>query len=136
MEQKKVMIVDDERDIADLLAGMLEIRFNVTRAYSGINALEQLQKEKQKPDLILLDVFMQDIDGWNVLERIKEDEQLKHIPVVMLTAANPEMKKGIEGYIVKPVTRKELLESVEKIFNSGNRKPSDTSQIADTPASL
>ena len=49
MGQKKVMIVDDERDIVDLLAGMLEIRFNVTRAYSGINALEQLQREKQGP---------------------------------------------------------------------------------------
>jgi len=70
---------------------------------------------------------MQDMDGWDVLERIKEDDQLKHIPVVMITAANPEMKKGIEGYIVKPVTRKELLESVEKIFNSGNCRPSDTS---------
>ncbi len=113
---KTVMIVDDEPDTLDVLASMIEHRYCVMQAQSGREALEQLKKKK--PDLILIDFYMPEINGRELLKNIREDMQLKNIPVLMLSAAQLEPEKGVDGYITKPVTSKELLEPIEKIFKA------------------
>ncbi len=116
---KKVMIVDDEWEVVDLFQEMLADQYKVITAYSGSECLEKLKLEK--PDLILLDILMPEMNGWEVLEKIKQDPELKDIPVIMLTAVKPDftiLEKGIENYIVKPVARNELKNTVNEFFKA------------------
>lgn len=116
---KKVMIVDDELDVTDLFEGMLSNHFKVIKAFSGEEALVKIEVEK--PDLILLDILMPEMDGWKVLNAIRQKDELKEIPVVILTAVKPDfsiLQKGIDSYLVKPVTRTELISIVGEIFKS------------------
>ncbi|MEM2933557.1 MAG: response regulator [Methanocellales archaeon] len=116
---KKVMIVDDERDVVNLFEEMLSDNYQVIKAYSGEECLEKLKLEK--PDLILLDILMPEMNGWQVLEKIKQYPELKDIPVIMLTAVKPDfsiLQKGIENYIVKPVARGELINTVNEFFKA------------------
>jgi len=120
------MVVDDEPDVADLLSLMLESQgYEVISAYGGNECLEKLEHEI--PDLILLDLIMPDIDGWEVLNRIRQDDRLKSIPVVILTAkqltADVAQKKAphITEYLVKPVTKEGLISVIEDITSSSKK---------------
>ncbi len=118
---KKILVVDDEPEIVDIVKKMLEDRYEVIGAYDGEECLEKARKEK--PDLILLDILMPKMDGWETLKRLKEDDATKDIPVSMLTALplTPDDTKDkpidkIENYIVKPFTKEILLKKIEDIF--------------------
>lgn len=119
------MVVDDEYEVADIVKKMLESEgFEVTTAHDGQEALEKL--EEQQPDLILLDIMMPGMDGWETLRAIKGDERFSHIPVSMLTALplTPEDTKSkpidhIENYIVKPFTKQVLLHKINDILERG-----------------
>ncbi|MEM2924342.1 MAG: response regulator [Methanocellales archaeon] len=116
---KKVMIVDDEKDVVNLFEEMLSDNYQVIKAYSGKECLEKLKLHK--PDLILLDILMPEMDGWQVLDKIKQDGEFKDIPVIMLTAVKPDfsiLQKGIENYIVKPVSRSDLLNTINNFFQA------------------
>ena len=122
----KVMVVDDEPDIVDLLKLMLGSQgYDVITACGGSECLEKLQQDM--PDLILLDIIMSDIDGWTVLSRIRQDERLKSIPVIILTAkqltAEVAQKKApyITEYLVKPITKEGLLSVIENIISSSKK---------------
>ena len=122
----KVMVVDDEPDIVDLLSLMLSNQdYEIIKAYSGSECLEKMQKDP--PDLILLDLIMPDLDGWEVLNRIRLDDRLKSIPVVILTAkqltADVAQKKAphITEYLVKPVTKEGLISVIEDITSSSKK---------------
>ncbi len=104
----KILVVDDEVDITDTLKILLERRgFEVITANSGKEALEKVKKEK--PDVVLLDVMMPDMSGWDVCKKIKEDNETKDIPVIMLTIlfGEEERKKSFEvkadAHIEKPI---------------------------------
>ena len=84
MKKKKILVADDEPEIVDIVKRMLEDEYEVITAYDGEEALRKAKKEK--PDLILLDILMPKLDGWETLKKLKEDEELKNIPVSMLTA--------------------------------------------------
>ena len=121
MEQKKIiMVVDDEYDMVDLIQLVLQTEgYDVVTATSGKTALEKLKTEK--PDLILLDVSMPDLDGWQVIKKIKENSSLKSIPIIMVTAKAQSTDKimglhilNADDYITKPFGRQELLNSVKK----------------------
>ena len=121
---KKIMVVDDERDIVELVKNMIGDKYEVIGAYSGKECIEKAKKEK--PDLILLDIMMPEMDGWETLKKLKEDEELKNIPVSMLTAlpltpldAKDKPIDKIENYIVKPFTKKMLQRKIEDIFEKG-----------------
>ncbi|RLF43701.1 MAG: two-component system response regulator, partial [Thermoplasmata archaeon] len=109
---KKIMVVDDEYEVADIVKKMLESEgFEVIIANSGEEALKKLEKER--PDLILLDIMMPGMDGWETLKKIKSNEKFRDIPVSMLTALplTPDDTKdkpinSIENYIVKPFSKK------------------------------
>jgi len=113
---KKILVVDDEVDILDMLRYNLEKQeYTVLTATNGLGALEQL---KHEPDLVLLDVMMPGMDGWEVCRRLKQNPRTATIPVLFLTAKGSEVDEvvglelGAEDYIVKPITLRKLLARV------------------------
>lgn len=117
----KILIVDDEPEIRFLTRKMLEkAGYEVMEAGNGEEGLRLLKKEK--PDLILLDVMMPGLKGWEVCGRIKADERLRNIPVAMFTVrtAEDDIEKsrdcGAEAHINKPFDREELIYTVEKLL--------------------
>lgn len=120
MSPKKVMVVDNEPDTVELVKVILEEGgYVVSTAYSGIECLNKLEKEK--PDLILLDLMMPDLSGWDTFNRIrKKDTKVKiaFISVLEVSADRKEklIMNGLSDYITKPFTADELLSRVNKIL--------------------
>ena len=122
MNKKKILIVDDEDDILHFLELVLrEKGYEVATASGGHEALTKAQLER--PDLVLLDIMMPQMDGWEVLELLRVDEGTSHIPVAMLSART-EAKDRVQGlqegaidYICKPFSLQELLGKIETIFS-------------------
>jgi DNA-binding response OmpR family regulator len=119
MKKKRVLVVDDEKDIVDMLIERLESAgYEAVGAYSGAEALCEVKKSP--PKLIILDIMMPEIDGFDVLRELKSNSATAHIPVVMLTAkADSDSiflaeKLGSADYIFKPFESKEFLSVVEK----------------------
>lgn len=116
---KKVLIVDDEPDTLELVKLVLESGgFETVLATNGMEALAQI--EAAKPDLILLDIMMPDMDGWDVFRKIKE-KRLK-IPIAILTAKAQNIDKLLglhvlkaDDYITKPFGKNELINKVRKL---------------------
>jgi len=118
---KKIVLAEDEPQIARLVEFKLKKEgYQVICKGNGEEALAAIKTEK--PDLILLDVMMPVMDGYEVLRRVKEDENLKNIPVVMLTARAQErdvvkgIDMGADDYITKPFHPAELLARVKRIL--------------------
>jgi DNA-binding response OmpR family regulator len=112
-----VLVIEDEADIRQLLRTMLEREgFSVTEAMLGRDGV-RLFHQKQ-PNLVILDVGMPDLDGWQVLERIRD---MSDVPVLMLTALSTERDKvrglnaGADDYLTKPFSRVELLARIQAI---------------------
>lgn len=109
MSQKaKVLIVDDEPFNLDVLQQELEdLDYNILTASNGRDALKTITS--QQPDIILLDLMMPGIDGFEVLSEIKKDNELRNIPVIIVSAANDSksvvkgIKQGADDYITKPI---------------------------------
>jgi DNA-binding response OmpR family regulator len=118
---KKILVVDDEDDILHFLEMVLrEKGYQVTTASGGHEALTRAQIDK--PDLVLLDIMMPQMDGWEVLKLLRVDEETRRIPVAMLSART-EAKDRVQGlqegaidYICKPFSLTELLGKIEAIF--------------------
>ena len=116
-----ILVVDDSPMIVDVFVAMLERGgYKPTAAYSGPECLEILKD--MKPDLILLDIMMEPMDGWETLENIKSNNNTREIPVMMLTAKQltPEEAQEygayIEDYVMKPTTHRQLYEAIEYIL--------------------
>src|SRR5215813_1971982 len=110
----KILVVDDEVKNVRLLEALLAPRgYTVIKAHNGSEALEQA--ERQRPDLILLDVMMPGMDGFEVCKTLKDRPETRFIPVVMMTALRQVENriKGIEAgaddFLIKPVHRDELM---------------------------
>jgi DNA-binding response OmpR family regulator len=118
----RVVCIEDEPEMIDLVRLILGRKgFDVIGADGGVEGLETVRREK--PDLVLLDLMMPDMDGWEVYQQIKADEELRNIPVVVVTAKAQSIDKvlglhiaKVDDYITKPFGPQELLESVEKIL--------------------
>lgn len=126
--RKKILVVDDEDDILHFLELVLrEKGYDVTTASGGHEALTKAQIER--PNLILLDIMMPQMDGWEVLKLLRVDEGTAEIPVAMLSART-EAKDRVQGlqegaidYICKPFSLQELLVKIETIFEQvGQRR--------------
>lgn len=122
MKKYKIMVIDDEPDIVRLVKISLEMaNFEVVEAFSGKEALEKLKTTV--PDLFLLDIMMPEMNGYEVCQKLKTDDQTKEIPVVMLTAkgqkgdAEQGLKVGADDYIIKPFDPYELGEQVHEILH-------------------
>ena len=117
---KKIMVVDDEPYIARVIKFKLEQEgYTVISANDGITGLNKIKEEK--PDLVLLDVMMPGMSGYEVCQKIKGDAELAGIPVVILTAKGQERDReqgfsmGASDYITKPFSPNRLLELVKSI---------------------
>lgn len=125
MERRaKILLVDDDPDFVEATKVVLESRpYEVITAFSGEEGLQKAREEK--PDLVLLDIIMPDIDGFQVCQQLKKDPQLSQIPVIMITSFSEKymetsigVSQGLsleaEDFIDKPVAPAELLIRVEK----------------------
>lgn len=122
----KILAVDDEQSIRKLVSVTLQGRgFDVATAVDGQDALDKALSEK--PDLIVLDVMMPKMDGWEVRRRLREDEKTKHIPIIFLSAAGQfesqlhGLESGFEDYLTKPFTPSELADLVSATLNPAER---------------
>lgn len=120
---KKILIVDDEPDILFTVGQVLESQgYNVIKAQNGKECIEKLKKENKSPDLVLLDIMMPEVSGWDVAAKIKECKEWCEIPIIFLTAKGDTMSIGMgnlsaEDYIVKPFDIKDLKDRIDKILN-------------------
>ena len=118
-ETKHILCIEDEPEMIDLIRLILGRRgFEVVGAAGGKEGLEKVRQEP--PDLILLDLMMPDMDGWEVYQQIKADEKTKNIPVIVVTAKAQSIDKVLGLHIAKPFSPQELLASVDKVFDTEN----------------
>jgi DNA-binding response OmpR family regulator len=119
-EVKNILCIEDEPEMIELVRLILGRHgFNVQGANGGKEGLEKVKKNP--PSLILLDLMMPDVDGWEVYQQIKADEKTNHIPVIIVTAKAQNIDKvlglhvaKVDDYISKPFSPQALLESVQK----------------------
>ena len=119
---KCILCVEDEPEMIDLIRLILGRRgFEVKGAAGGVEGLKMIRTEK--PDLILLDLMMPDMDGWEVYQQIKADEKTKGIPVIVVTAKAQSIDKvlglhiaKVDDYIAKPFSPQDLISSIEKVL--------------------
>ncbi len=119
---KCILCVEDEPEMIDLIRLILGRRgFEVKGATGGVEGLRMVREEK--PDLVLLDLMMPDMDGWEVYQQIKADEKTKGIPVIVVTAKAQSIDKvlglhiaKVDDYIAKPFSPQDLLNSIEKVL--------------------
>jgi two-component system response regulator VicR len=122
--KKKVVCVEDEPEIIDLIRLILGRKgFDLTGATGGVEGLEAIRRVK--PDLVLLDLMMPDMDGWEVYQQMKADPELKNIPVIVVTAKAQSIDKilglhiaKVDDYVTKPFGPQELLQSVERVLSA------------------
>jgi len=122
MPGKKIMAVDDERHIVRHIQVNLErAGFQVITAFDGPEALKKVENER--PDLIVLDVMMPKMDGFEVLKRLQANPETREIPVIMLTAKAQDAdvfrgwSSGVSAYLTKPFNPLELITFVKRIMS-------------------
>jgi two-component system, OmpR family, alkaline phosphatase synthesis response regulator PhoP len=124
---KKILAVDDERHIVRLVeVNLARAGYQVVTAFDGREALQKVEAEK--PDLVVLDVMMPYMDGFEVLRNLKANPVTAEIPVIMLTAKAQDAdvfrgwQSGVDCYLTKPFNPMELLTFVKRIFDSQSGK--------------
>jgi CheY-like chemotaxis protein len=120
----KILVVDDEEDIVRVVVKIMESRgHTVATAKDGPEALERVATDP--PDVVILDLNLPKMDGFEVCRRIKERDDTRHIPVVMMTAAYVRVEDadrgtalGADEYVVKPFLREVLIHNVERLLTA------------------
>ena len=130
MDKQKVLIVDDEPDIVDVWRRSLLMEgFDVIAAYDGISAIDIADQDS--PDLVLLDIMMPMMSGYEVCAQLKTNPHTEHIPVICVTSAQgPEVRTqvqqaGAQALLVKPFTTEELVAQINRYLPS---KPNHSPQ--------
>ncbi|MCS6861832.1 MAG: response regulator [Abditibacteriales bacterium] len=120
---KKILVADDEPPVVQIIRANLELEgYQVVTAYDGVQALEKAKAEQ--PDLLILDIMMPRMDGFDVLDALKEDARTENLPVIMLTALNEidhmdrAARKGSYCYLTKPFEPMELLMIVRRLLTA------------------
>ena len=124
LEQSTILIVDDNAQNLELLQAYLEdLHCRTVTASDGIEAIEYVEDDRQtKPDLILLDVMMPKMSGFEVCRKLKEDPKTRGIPILMVTALNElgDIERGVESgtddFLTKPVNKAVLLTRVKSLL--------------------
>ncbi len=121
-ERRKVVCIEDELEMIELVKLILvQKKFDVTGAVGGQEGLDKIAEIK--PDLVLLDLMMPEMDGWEVYQKMKASEEMRDIPVIVVTAKAQSIDRvlglhiaRVDDYITKPFGPQELLESVERVL--------------------
>jgi two-component system, OmpR family, alkaline phosphatase synthesis response regulator PhoP len=121
VDRKRILVVDDETYIVHILEFTLTMEgYEVLTAADGEEALRRL--EQDRPDLVVLDIMMPKVDGYEVLRRIRADEEFRHLPVILLSAKGRPIDRetgleiGADDYIVKPFSPRRLLEKIQDLL--------------------
>jgi two-component system alkaline phosphatase synthesis response regulator PhoP len=127
--RKKILVVDDERDIVDLIRyNLTKEGYDVSFAYDGKAALEKVSRSL---DLVILDVMMPVMDGFETCRQLKRDPQTNSIPVVFLTAKSSEVDEvvglelGADDFIQKPISPRKFIARVKTILRRAEYKPEE-----------
>ncbi len=121
-DRKKVVCIEDELEMIELVKLILgRSKFDVTGAVGGHEGLQKIAEIK--PDLVLLDLMMPEMDGWEVYQKMKASEEMRDIPVIVVTAKAQSIDRvlglhiaRVDDYITKPFGPQDLLDSVERII--------------------
>jgi DNA-binding response OmpR family regulator len=121
---QRILCIEDDPDMIDLIRLILERRgFVVVGADGGKAGLQAMQDEP--PDLVLLDLMMPDMDGWDVYQKMKADALTRSIPIIVVTASAQAIDREfglhiakVDDYIVKPFSPQDLLASVDRVLGS------------------
>jgi DNA-binding response OmpR family regulator len=127
--QRKVVCIEDEPAMIDLVKLILKNRgYDVMGALGGKEGLELIAKIK--PDLVLLDLMMPDMNGWDVYQQMKADSYMSTIPVIVVTAKAQNIDKvlglhiaKVQDYITKPFSPAELLKSIDRVLGEASKAP-------------
>ncbi|HRQ37572.1 MAG TPA: response regulator [Chloroflexota bacterium] len=127
-EVKKVVCIEDELEMIELVKLILgRNKFDVTGAVGGHEGLEKITEIK--PDLVLLDLMMPEMDGWEVYQKMKASDDMRDIPVIVVTAKAQSIDRvlglhiaRVDDYITKPFGPQELLDSVERVINNRTKQ--------------
>lgn len=117
---KRILIVDDEPFNLDLLSQILEEDYEVIEANNGRKGLEAARAEK--PDLILLDMLMPEMNGWEVAAAVRASEGIEHVPIIAVTAQamsgdeTRALEAGCNAYLTKPIDDELLLDTIEGLI--------------------
>ena len=121
MAKQTILVVDDEQDLLDLIEYNLKKEgFNVLKAENGEEGIKVAKEHK--PDLVLLDIMMPKMDGMETVEHMRNDEELKSIPIIFLTARSDEktevegLDKGGDDYITKPISTTKLISRIKAVM--------------------
>lgn len=127
MDRPKILVVDDERDVVEFIEHALRMeQFDVVTAYDGLSALDAAEMEM--PDLILLDIMMPMMSGYEVAQQLKANPQTQHIPIVCLTSAHTvdartrSRQVGAVTIVMKPFTPAELVAQIRRHLPKGETK--------------
>ena len=118
MGKKTILIVDDEANVRLLMRSILSADYYVVEAGDGNEAV--VAAKKHKPDLILMDIMMPEVDGYTACSAIRQDERLRNTPILMVSCLGLPLNKtlaeqlGARGYITKPFKAEELLNAIKK----------------------
>ncbi|HOO57123.1 MAG TPA: response regulator [bacterium] len=121
-----ILVIDDDRVVLRLVEDIFKDSLNVITAPDGFTGVEKARE--WRPDLILLDLVMPDMDGFSTLMMLKDIEETKHIPVVMLSVVTHKstifqaMQSGASDYILKPFTSESLLRKMKRVLERGDSK--------------
>ena len=135
---KRVLIVDDNPDMRDYIGRLLRARWDVETATDGRAALDAIRR--RKPDLVLTDVMMPVLDGFGLLREIRLDPQLRHLPVVMLSARAGEqtrvdgLESGADDYLTKPFSARELMARVNANLELARLRRDATRELLESEA--
>lgn len=121
-QRKRVVCIEDEQEIIDLVTHILgRAHYEVIGAMGGQAGLDSIIETN--PDLVLLDLMMADMDGWEVYQKMKASDATRHIPVIVVTAKALSIDRilglhvaRVDDYITKPFGPQQLLDSVEKVL--------------------
>lgn len=123
-EKKLVIYIEDDSEMIALVSLILTRRgYAIRGAHGGHEGLDLIRQEL--PDIILLDLMMPDMDGWDVYQQVKANDATAHIPVIIITAKSQTIDQvlglhiaKVDDYICKPFRPQELIDSIEKILNA------------------
>jgi CheY-like chemotaxis protein len=123
--QARVLCIDDEPGVIELISLILRSqKIQVDGATGGKEGLEAMRQNP--PDAVLLDIMMPEIDGWEVYKQMRSDENLKNIPVIIVTARNSSFEEviareraGVDDYITKPFVPNQVRDSLSRVLNLG-----------------
>jgi two-component system response regulator VicR len=121
-DKRRILCIEDEPEMIDLIRLILERKgFEVVGAVGGQEGLDAIRREK--PVLVLLDLMMPDVDGWEVYRQMKADKEFQDIPVIVVTAKAQSIDKvlglhiaKVDDYVTKPFGPGDLVESVERVL--------------------